>query len=278
MVFCFRKYSILVIEADFRTYDMESIAETNGVITVSIANGFGTKHNHDVRDALEDTPHDNPLGQLEINPATALKSMEQPSKPSKKIKKGIYISYSPDAGFKERAFISDLVRQLKENNMAEDIWFDKDENCIDSPIWFSLRMDATEKCQAAIIILSDQYFMCPVSVYEARTLFERQIQSNTVKTFSILYSELVETEIPKHYSSMLTEMVDLTSPCHTKLSVAEKTSVVLASIMENLEKFAVINTPLKSLDDVEPLFNGEYKEKVSLHLHIEGNCGGGARK
>jgi len=35
---------------------------------------------------------------------------------------GIYISHSSDAPFTEKRFIVDLVQQLKENNLADDVW------------------------------------------------------------------------------------------------------------------------------------------------------------
>jgi len=248
---------------------MESIPEANGVITVNIANSFGVNRAHDKNKSSKSSiKFGSTTKGIEVPPEQAIQMIEKSSKPLKKIKKGIFISYSPDAGFKERAFVSDLVRQLKENNMADDIWFDKDESCMDSPIWFSQRMEAAEKCQAAILVLSDTYFTCPVSVYEARTLYIRQeTDQQSVTVFSILYSELVKTEIPAHYhQKLLPDTVDLTLPALRKLSVAEKTSVVLSSVMENLEKFAVINTPPSTIDDVEPQFNGEYKEKVKTLL------------
>lgn len=242
---------------------MDSIPESNGVITVSIANGHDTRNSQD----FPTNGHSTHSHHKDISVSNSRHFAEHSTVALKKVKKGIYISYSPDAGFGERAFVSDMVRQLKENNMADDIWFDKDENCIDSPIWFSQRMEAAEKCQAAILVLSDQYFTCPVSVYEARTLMERRLSHpNSVKTYSILYSKLAETDISKNYSSLLMDAVDLTTSANCKLSVAEKTSVVLSSIMETLEKFAVINTPLKVVDDVEPQFNGEYKSKVFVLL------------
>ena len=36
---------------------------------------------------------------------------------------GIFISYSPDGTFNEKRFVVDLVQQIKENNLAEDIWY-----------------------------------------------------------------------------------------------------------------------------------------------------------
>lgn len=190
-----------------------------------------------------------------------------PDRALKKMKKGIFISYSPDAGYDERAFVSDLVRQLKDNNMSDDIWFDKDENCIDKPVWFSQRMEAVERCQAAILVLSDHYFTCPVSVYEGRTLLERQ----PVKLFAVKFSEFVDTEMPPYLAQLLPDLVDLTENEHAKLSIPEKTSVVISHIMEKLEMFAVINSPLNVSTDLEAEFNGEYKSKVKAKLFSIGH-------
>lgn len=179
----------------------------------------------------------------------------------KKMKKGIFVSYSPDAGFLERKFVVETIRQLKENNLAEDIWFDKDEKNTDSPCWFSMRMEAVEKCRASIIFLSDSYFMCPVSVYEGKTLYERKKSSSTsVEIFPVLFSTMEKTELPAEYSSILSNMVDLTHE-HNKLSLAEKASVVIGAVMESLEKFATINTPPTPITPPETEFTGDYKKK-----------------
>lgn len=131
------------------------------------------------------------------------------------------------------------MRQLKENNLAEDIWFDKDEKNTDSPCWFSMRMEAIEKCRAAILILSDSYFMCPVSVYEGKTLVERlKVDPTSVAIFPVMFSSLEKTEMPKEFNLLVKDVVELTSPDNHKLSLAEKTSVVIGSIMEELEKYA----------------------------------------
>ncbi|XP_077869886.1 uncharacterized protein LOC100370582 isoform X2 [Saccoglossus kowalevskii] len=175
---------------------------------------------------------------------------------AKKAKKCIYISYSPDAGFQERKFVAETVRQLKENNLSEDIWFDKDEKNTDSPAWFSQRMEAVERCKASICFLSDSYFQCPVSVYEGRCLLERVRSGNVVpRIFIVLFTP---TEIPRMYNEFLHELVDLTG-AHVKSSIAEKASVVVGSLMEQLEKFAMINTPL--LPNTTKEFTGEYKKK-----------------
>jgi hypothetical protein len=53
--------------------------------------------------------------------------------------------------------------------------------------------------------------MCPVSVYEGKTLYERKKSSSTsVEIFPVLFSTMEKTELPAEYSSILSNMVDLT--------------------------------------------------------------------
>lgn len=192
---------------------------------------------------------------------SSMQPMSQTPRP-KRTKKGIFVSYSPDAGFLERRFVVEMVRQLKENNLAEDIWFDKDEKNTDSPCWFSLRMEAVEKCRAAILILSDSYFSCPVSVYEGKVLLERQsVDPNSIKVFSVLFSQVENAEIPKQYLQVMTTAVDLATENNIKKSSAEKTSIVIGAIMEELEKFATINAPPMPFTPPDTEFTGEYKKK-----------------
>ena len=194
-----------------------------------------------------------------------------PQTPSKlkKMKKGIFVSYSPDAGFLERKFVVETTRQLKENNLAEDIWLDKDEKNTDSPCWFSFRMEAVERCRAAILFLSESYFSCPVSVYEGKALIERQkTDPNSVKLFPIHFSTIDTTDIPKQFNTLIKQAVNLTGPGQIKLSLAEKTSIVIGEIMEDLEKFATMNAPptMASAPDME--FTGEYKNKKICQWNV----------
>ena len=195
-------------------------------------------------------------------PDGSLQPVSQQTPRAKRAKKGIFVSYSPDAGFQERRFVVEIVRQLKENNLAEDIWFDKDEKNTDSPCWFSLRMEAVEKCRAAVLILSDSYFSCPVSVYEGKVLLDRQTNNpSSVRVFSILFSQVENTEVPKQYLQVVTTAVDLTTENHVKKSSAEKTSIVIGAIMEELEKFATVNAPPMPITPPDTEFTGEYKKK-----------------
>jgi hypothetical protein len=188
-------------------------------------------------------------------------SREGASRTRRKIKKGVFVSYSPDAGFVERKFVTETVKQLKENNLAEDIWFDRDENA-DSPCWFSLRMEAIERCRGAVLILSDNFFSCPVSVYEGKALIERlRNDPNSVKLFVVLYSLSAEAEVPNVYQHLARQVVDLTRDEHVKKSLAEKTSVVVGSIMVELEHLASIHAPLPPCSPPDGDFTEEYKTK-----------------
>ncbi|GFO19031.1 Bf-tir-sam-like protein [Plakobranchus ocellatus] len=179
----------------------------------------------------------------------------------KKMKKGIFISYSPDAGFLERRFVVEAVRQLKENNLADDIWFDKDEKNTDSPCWFSMRMEAVEKCRAAVLVLSDSYFTCPVSLYEGKTLVERSVSDpSSVKIFPVLFRQPDPVDVPKHFSVFLDSAIDLTGE-HVKKSAAEKTSVVVGNIMEELEKYATMHTAPLPVTPPDSEFTGEFRKK-----------------
>ncbi|KAL3869899.1 hypothetical protein ACJMK2_042524 [Sinanodonta woodiana] len=203
--------------------------------------------------------HDNqvlPQAPVHSQPAILMQKVSK-----KKVKKGIFVSYSPDAGFLERKFVVEAVRQFKENNLADDLWFDKDEKNTGSPCWFSLRMEAVEKCRAAFLIMSDSYFLCPVSVYEAKALLERRkVDPLSVAIFPVLFSPLEKTEIPKEFEPMMKLMVDLTKD-HVKKSLAEKTSVVVGSFMEKLEMFASMNLPPTPTTPPDTEFTGEYKRK-----------------
>ncbi|XP_072045450.1 uncharacterized protein [Amphiura filiformis] len=160
----------------------------------------------------------------------------------KKLKKGIFVSYSPDGSFTERRFVCITVKQFKENSLGEDIWFDKDEQNTDSPAWFSQRMDAVEKCRAAVCFLSESYLQCPVSVYELRSLLERRKSSSGVppKVFAIRYENV---ELPSKYKDLIDHTVDLTRPELMKLSLYERASTAIGSLHKEVEACASVHAP-----------------------------------
>ena len=114
-------------------------------------------------------------------------------------KKCIFISYSPDSSYAERRLVSDVVKQLKLNNLDGDIWFDVDEGIVGEPCWLAARLEAAEMCHAALLFLSHAYFSSSTCVYEARTIMTRlnkqatQVGDNSlggddhVTTYCVLY-------------------------------------------------------------------------------------------
>ena len=182
----------------------------------------------------------------------------------KKMKKSIFVSYSPDADFTERKFIVETVKQFKENNLAEDIWFDKDERNTDSPCWFSARMEAIERCRAAVIFVSHSYFKCPVSLYESKTLLERQKDDPlAVSVYIVLYSVPQNEDVPKAFRNVYTSgTVDLVrNDSSQRLSLAEKTSMVVGAFMEDLERLASIHSAPAPTVPPDTEFTGEYIKK-----------------
>ncbi|XP_071953004.1 uncharacterized protein [Antedon mediterranea] len=175
----------------------------------------------------------------------------------KKIKKGIFISYSPNGGYEERKFVADTVKQFKENSLSEDIWFDKDEKNTNSPAWFSQRMEASERCRASVCFLSESYFQCPVSIYEARCLLERRRGDKPPRIFAVLLIDSIS--IPNGYTELMVNSINLTGS-YASLSLAEKSSLVIGKFMEDLEACASVfaaNTPITPEMD----FTEDYKQK-----------------
>lgn len=228
----------------------------------SVSNAVSQHDKPEMKTPVNKRPEVIKLPDSEQTQSPAPKQQHQPQGQQKqrKIKKSVFVSYSPDAGYIERKFVVETIKQLKENNLAEDIWFDKDEENTGSPCWFSLRMEAVEKCRAAILFLSDSYFLCPVSVYEGKTLLERTKASpHSVAIFPILFSPIEKSEPPKEFIPMMKQAVDVTGG-YSSLSLAERSSVVIGTIMESLEKYACMNLPLQiSSPDTE--FTGSYKKK-----------------
>ena len=181
----------------------------------------------------------------------------------KKMKKCIFVSYSPDAGFVERKFVMEMVKQLKDNNLAEDVWFDRDEQVTDSPCWFSLRIESVERCKAAILLLSESYFTCPVSVYESKTLIQRQTSgTQDVMVYPVLFNDFTAGSVPSVCQTLLSKvLVDLTKAPHHQKSLAEQTSVTVGALMPKLEKHATIHASLPPFVPPSSEYTGQYPSK-----------------
>ncbi|XP_039258040.2 uncharacterized protein LOC120334601 [Styela clava] len=190
-------------------------------------------------------------------------------KKPKKAKKSIYISYSPDSSFNEKKFVVELVQQIKENNLGEDIWFDKDEGIVNDPSWLTLRLEAVDRCRAAIILISRDYMTCPVSVYESKIILERITTDEVAKQPRVFCVLLEPISLTRSFTETLmsaqAEVVDLTE--FSSLSTAEKSSFAVGALIERLEQVASMKTPY-----VRPIvppsdgeFTGAYQSKHVVH-------------
>lgn len=183
--------------------------------------------------------------------------------PRKTKKRGIFVSYSPEAGFEEKRFISYTVKELKNLGFSDDIWFDKDEVAIDSPSCSQQRLEIIEKCRAALVFMSNSYLNCKSCQYESAVLLSRRELDNTdtsedrakpVRLFCINYNV---PNLPADYQS-LEDMVELTSDTLAFASVAEKSSAVVGGFSEEIEKYALMyGTGLPTFDEDE----GNYKHR-----------------
>ena len=179
-------------------------------------------------------------------------------------KKCIYVSYCPDCDFAERRFVCDVVSQLKQNNMAADIWYDVDEAVVGEPCWLAARLEAAERCDAALLFLSPAYFDSSTCVYEARTLMTRlksKSGDDKVTVFSVLYD--LCSGVPEGYRRLTLvakgcdpvlgagggrgpeeaeTLIDLTSGEMRDRAHDELCNRVIASFSNGLEKYAQAHT------------------------------------
>lgn len=171
---------------------------------------------------------------------------EQSQKPRpRKRRRNIFISYSLDAPFAERKLIADTVKQLKELGFHEDIWFDKDEIEIDSPLCFSMRMEQSERCKAAVLFLSSSYFQSRASFYEYNTLIQRyrlamaQTTPSDAKPLKLCVIICESFNFPNNISYISQEHIALRLDNNTmsKLSIAEKASAAIGALTKGLEQF-----------------------------------------
>ncbi len=184
----------------------------------------------------------------------------------KRMKKSIFISYSPDADFLERRFIVETVRQLKENNLAEDIWFDQDEQCTESPCWFSRRLERAEKCRAAILFISESYFSSCIAKYEYRVFQERFEQgTNDIHIFPIVFSPVSQANFLAEIPKLASEAVDLTTPDVLPKNTNEKSSVVTRSLIRSLKRIATICSAPHPPAASDSEFTGRYRSKRLRH-------------
>lgn len=184
--------------------------------------------------------------------------------PRKAKKRGIFVSYSPNASYEEKRLICYTVKELKNLGYSDDIWFDKDEGVIGSPSSSQQRLEIVEKCRAALVFLSTSYLNCRSCKRESTVLFKRNEEPigtdlsddhpRPVRIFCINYDVV---HIPPNFSK-LEDIVYLNSEALAFVSVAEKSSAVVGAFSEELEKYALLfGASAPALSEHE----GNFKEK-----------------
>jgi hypothetical protein len=193
---------------------------------------------------------------------TAIKTLTTPRKVKKR---GIFVSYSPDASFEEKRLICYTVKELKNLGFSDDIWFDKDDGVIGSPSCSQQRLEIVEKCRAALIFLSNSYLNCNLCKHESAVLLSRSEESNNcdspddehpkpVRLFCINYNL---TRVPSEYRKQ-GDIVSLNSDALAFASVAEKSSAVVGAFSEELEKYALLfGASLSTFSELE----GNFKKR-----------------
>lgn len=196
-------------------------------------------------DVKENTGHDINSDIASSNEGSNDSTSPSKSVSSRKVKRrGIFISYAPEASFIEKRFISYTVKELKNIGFCDDIWFDKDDGVpIESPFCFQQRLEIAEKCRASVMFLSESYFSSRVCRHEGQILLNRDEDRESsdeqdkmekpVKLFCIKYSR---GKLPLEYKQLEKRALDLSS--YAASSVAELSSVVVGAFSEGLEKYA----------------------------------------
>lgn len=185
--------------------------------------------------------------------------------PRKTKKRGIFVSYSPEASFEEKRFISYTVKELKNLGFSDDIWFDKDESNLESPSCSQARLEIVEKCRAALVFVSNSYLSCKSCQCESAVLLSRleyescdpsddHDRNRPVRLFCVNYNV---PNLPSDYRS-LEDVVDLTLDTVAFASVAEKSSAVVGGFSEEMEKYSLMfGSGMSTFDDHE----GSYKNR-----------------
>ena len=214
--------------------------------------------------------------------------------------KEIFISYETNSNIQERRFIVDLVRQLKENYLNDDIWFDKDEFLIGKPIWTVSRLEAAERSSAALLIVTPSYFENPLNIFESKTILDHKIlDDNFYLAVIVVYikgyprfnnatsslfndTERIRGRKILQNFSLLQPIIDksnlfinLSDPKLIPISIAEKVSHcvgVLTNSLEKYSKFKRAAPPMTPFDESDNVLNNTHDgmNDTPFNLSISG--------
>lgn len=185
--------------------------------------------------------------------------MENTGKIRKSKKKGVFISYSPIAPYEEKKFVVELTKQLYEIGFQDDVWFDRDvlQGDVNGPFSISSRLEVAEKCKAAVVILSESFFLSLQTRSEAFILLNRISKECENSKKPVLFTvKLGNWDYAFEESlSPLTEniSVNLSVGKISRLSEAEKVSMFLSILNQQLEDISnsfIVKIP-QTIEDVQ---------------------------
>lgn len=231
--------------------------QVNTAANSTIANN--TNHAANVENDIFTTKHTNTLIDLKKSYyETSIGDMDKP----------IFISYESSANLQERKFIVDLVRQLKENHLNDDIWFDRDEMIVGKPTWTVKRLDAAENSNAGLLIVTPNYFENQLSIYESKTIYDLKCTDNKyflgiivlyIRGYSRLNNanssifndtERLRAKKVVQNFSLLQPLIDkcnlfinLSDPKYMSMSIAEKVSHSVGLLTPIFEKYGKTKRP-----------------------------------
>ena len=158
---------------------------------------------------------------------------KRPVQSSKGKRKNVFLSYSLDADYLERKFVSELFYSLAiEYGLENELWFDLKENCLATSNWMAIRLENAERCKAAIVILSNSYLDNRQGLNELKTLLERSRENpKSVRIYLILYES---AQLSSAISEHITIKVDLNE--YAMKNVSEKIFICTGSMGRHLEK------------------------------------------
>ena len=203
-------------------------------------------------------------------------------------KRGIFVSYAPDASFFEKHFVSYTIKELRNIGFCDDIWFDKDDGKpMESPFCYQQRLEIAEKCRAALLFLSDSYFSSRVCRREGKILLSRWNESGSNKEVESLTPvrlfcvKFCRGQLPYEYRLLDDGVLDVS--VYPSSSVAQLSSLVVGTFSEELERYAplfglrVPSPPLElelsKLDRLKPLSSWSISEvqawlsALKMHAH-----------
>ena len=203
-----------------------------------------------------------------------LTKMDNSNKIRKSKKKGVFLSYAPNAPYEEKKFVVELSKQLYEIGLNDDVWFDRDilQGDINSPFLTSSRLEVAEKCKAAIVVLSESFFLSSQTRAEAEILLDRassfEDSSTPSKKVVLLTVKLGNWDgILEDALAPIKEniSVNLSIGKISRLSEAEKVSMFISTLNQQLEDVSSsysVRIP-KTIDDTQGKSEFQTKPLVS---------------